>query len=122
MKIKLNENNYVIGFATAGNISDSIEYNQEVSEHFYENSRYYYLENDSLIFDENKYNEDIQAQEEQAKLSAEKSELEAWFVYYDRQCMEYERDVRLGQAFDKDLNELDQQAEIKKARLKELSL
>lgn len=119
MIIQVNENNYVVGYATAGTMQ-GVVYNGEVTEHFLENSRYYKYENEELKFDEEKYNEDIAKQEEASAKYQEISELETWFVYYDKQVSEYERDVRLGQTYDKDLEELDKQAEINKARLKEL--
>ncbi len=120
MIIQINNDNYVVGFSTA-NTMVGIEYNQEVNEHFYENARYYYLENNTLVFDENKYNEDISAQEATAKLYTEKKEIEAWFVDYDKQVIQYTRAIALGQEYDKDILELHNEAEIKAIRLKEIS-
>ncbi len=34
----------------------------------------------------------------------------AWFEQYDRQVMEYQRCIRLGQAYDRDIDKLDQEA------------
>lgn len=46
--------------------------------------------------------------------------LETWFEWYDNQICQYNRCVRLGIKFDKDIVELDNEAEIKRARIQEL--
>lgn len=47
-------------------------------------------------------------------------EVESWFTWYDMQVMQYNRCIRLGVQFDKDINELDAQANTNAARLKQL--
>lgn len=50
----------------------------------------------------------------------ELEELEKWFEEYDKQVIQYQRSLRLGIEFDKDINELDEQAVVNAARIKEL--
>lgn len=52
----------------------------------------------------------------------EMSEIEMWFARYDMLCNQYARQVRLGMETDIDIAELDAEAQIKAARLKELKL
>ena len=46
--------------------------------------------------------------------------LETWFEWYDNQICQYNRCVRLGIKFDKDIVELDNEATIKQARIREI--
>lgn len=52
--------------------------------------------------------------------SIEISQLELWFNWYDEQTIQYQRSVRLGVEFDKDMAELDKQAVDNAKRIKEL--
>lgn len=52
--------------------------------------------------------------------SMELRELEQWFNWYDEQTIQYQRSLRLGVEFDKDIVELDKQAVINAQRIKEL--
>ena len=47
-------------------------------------------------------------------------ELEDWFMYYDKQTAQYQRCLRLGLEFDKDIVELDNQAVANANRINEL--
>lgn len=47
-------------------------------------------------------------------------ELNTWFEEYDNQVKQYQRCVRLGIEFDKDINELDNQAKSKQERIREI--
>lgn len=53
-------------------------------------------------------------------LRKELAELETWFEEYDNQVKQYSRCVRLGLEFDKDINELDNQAKINAERITEI--
>lgn len=119
MTIQLNENNYVVGFSTA-NTMKGVEYNGEYSDFFLENSMYYKYENEELIFDEEKYNEEMARTEAIKAKNAEISEIKAWFVEYDMQVIQYMRSVALEEDFDKDIMELHTIAKEKAIRLKEL--
>lgn len=55
------------------------------------------------------------------KFTQEQQELLDWFEEYDKQVMQYQRCVRLGVEFDKDIVELDNQASINQARLREIN-
>lgn len=54
------------------------------------------------------------------KAQKQLSELYAWFEEYDNQVKQYQRCQRLGIEFDKDINELDNQAKIKAEIITEL--
>ena len=51
----------------------------------------------------------------------ERQELLDWFEEYDKQVMQYNRCQRLGVEFDKDISELDAQADINQQRLREIN-
>ena len=53
-------------------------------------------------------------------LQQELNELEKWFEWYDTQVLQYERSLRIGVSFDKDINLLDKEAQEKAKRIKEL--
>lgn len=54
------------------------------------------------------------------KLQIELQTLLDWFNEYDNQIMQFHRALRLGTAFDKDINVLDSQAIINQNRIKEI--
>lgn len=51
MKIRLDKNDYVIEYATVGDIKDSIEYEGEIPSDFSDEFFKYKLENDVLVKD-----------------------------------------------------------------------
>ena len=53
-------------------------------------------------------------------LQIELYELETWFTWYDNQVAQYNRCQRLGIEFDKDINELDNQAKVNQERIAEI--
>ena len=55
-------------------------------------------------------------------LQKELTELELWFNWYDNQVAQYNRCQRLGIGFDKDINELDNQAKVNQERIAELRI
>ena len=57
---------------------------------------------------------------EKELLQKELFELETWFKWYDNQVAQYNRCQRLGIEFDKDINELDNQAKINQERIAEI--
>lgn len=57
---------------------------------------------------------------EKELLQKELFELETWFKEYDNQVKQYNRCQRLKVEFDKDINELDNQAKINQERIAEL--
>lgn len=46
--------------------------------------------------------------------------LEKWFIEYDKQVMQYNRCIRMGLSYDKDISELDNQAVLNANRITEL--
>ncbi len=74
------------------------------------------IEEDTLTFDEGRQ----RARREGTSDREELAELMAWFEQYDRQVMEYQRCIRLGQAYDRDIDKLDQEAMEKQQRIRVL--
>lgn len=72
------------------------------------------IENGVFIID--KYN----ARKNKYLLQQELLEINAWFTEYDNQVKQYERCQRLGIEFDKDINELDNQAKTNQERIREI--
>ena len=62
----------------------------------------------------------MQKQNEELELQKELVELENWFKWYDNQVAQYNRCQRLGIEFDKDINELDNQAKTNQERIAQL--
>lgn len=119
MKLTLNDQGYVVGFTSyAANYDElpGVEYTGEVPEDFAVSCRFYRYENGTLILDEAKQQE--KAQKEAARI--ELAEITAWFNWYDNQCMQYSRSVRLGETFDGDIAELDEQAQAHQFKIREI--
>ena len=57
---------------------------------------------------------------EKEELNIELKTLYRWFEEYDNQVKQYERCQRLGVTFDKDIADLDNQAQTKAARITEI--
>lgn len=113
--IYLDENNYLYGYGgePTGDIYAEVEYIPEEVSNCMECYQYvdgeYILDTDRLTRLQN-------------ALAAEKElrPILAWFSWYDEQCIQYQRCQRLGDEFDKDISELDIQAEEYAARVKYL--
>ena len=116
MKIRLDENGYIISFCTIGDLPDGIPYDGEIPENFAEVSGFYRLENGVLVFDADKQQEQLQSESDQQEMA----EITEWFHWYDNQCMQYARTQRLGEPFDRDMQMLDLTAREKQLRLREL--
>lgn len=69
-----------------------------------------------FIFNKDKYNNRINA----INLKEEQEQLIDWFEEYDNQVKQYQRCVRLGIEYDKDIVELDNQAKINQERIREI--
>lgn len=117
MQIQLDENGYIRAFAESG-LADPIIYDGQMPDDFIENAGFYRLETSGLVFDsEKKAAADIRE-----GLQNELSELYEWFIWYDAQVMQYHRAARMGEDFDRDINELDTQAEINRLRIGEIKM
>lgn len=78
---------------------------------------------DTLGQEEEDHKEDIYVYipfSEEDILNFELSELIAWFDEYDNQVKQYERCIRLGVEFDKDIQKLDNEATQKQLRIREI--
>lgn len=108
MFLYFDENDYVIGYGSDyedGSIEINVipfevdmylgayKFNKVTGEFIPDNHKIEYLEN-------------------QRKLEREIGELSAWFTWYDQQCVQYQRSLRLGIEFNRDIAELDNQAKI----------
>lgn len=116
MQLKLDDNNYVLGYAEIGGIDDGVDYTGPVPDDFQINCNYYYLSDGALVLDAAK-------QSAAAEANALQSELEGlyeWFGWYDNQVQQYDRSVRMGEPFDEDIEELDAQAKQKQLRIREI--
>lgn len=54
------------------------------------------------------------------EMQRELAQLHAWFGWYDAQMMQYQRALRMGEKFDKDIADLDASAAKKQARIREI--
>lgn len=74
--------------------------------------------NEDFTFNIEKYN----ARKQSYLYEEQLNELETWFNWYDNQVAQYNRCQRLGIEFDKDINELDNQAKVNQERIAELRI
>lgn len=72
--------------------------------------------NDDLSFSTKKYND----RKNSIELRKEQGELKIWFEEYDNQIKQYQRCLRLGIEYDRDIVELDNQAKVNQERLREI--
>lgn len=112
IKYQIDENGFLTGsWATVGGFENQVELEeplQEVDLNLqYVNGKFVKGQNPKLLVKEYK---------------KELEELDQWFKWYDEQTIQYQRSVRLGVEFDKDIAELDNQAVINANRIKELRL
>lgn len=103
MKLQIDKNNRVIGWSYEGQINGAIEYTDEIPSDFDTCGTYYKWENNSMVY----HDELKQAELQQLGAEDEIRELTAWFGWYDKQVMQFNRCVRLGMEFDRDMSALD---------------
>lgn len=116
MKIKTDKQGRVLGFCTLGDMDGAVEYNGQVPGGFTETPLDYRLIDGKLVEDA-----DLKSTREAAAAAREEeAELASWFSWYDNQCMQYQRALRLGEGFDSDMAALDTKARQKQLRLREL--
>jgi DNA integrity scanning protein DisA with diadenylate cyclase activity len=73
---------------------------------------------ENFVFSVEKYN----ARKEQEFAQLKSFEINKWFNWYDNQVKQYQRCVRLGIEFDKDIVELDNQAKAYQEELRQLKV
>lgn len=110
IRYHLDENNFLTGsWATVGGFENQVELEEPLQEvdlnMRWVNGKFVKDQNPKLLVKE--YKQELE-------------ELEKWFEEYDKQVIQYQRSLRLGIEFDKDINELDEQAVVNAARIKEL--
>ena len=74
--------------------------------------------NQDMTFSFEKYN----ARKNKIELNKELNYLKDWFDEYDNQVKQYQRCLRLGIGYDKNIVELDNQAKINQERIREIRL
>lgn len=116
MQIKFDDNGYVIGYAELGGVVGGQEWTGNVPENFADSFYAWHLVGGELVLDE----ERAGLRDRQEAVMAELSDHQAWFRWYDNQCMQYQRAVRTGEAFDLDMTELDAMASARQLRIREL--
>ena len=116
MIIKFDNEGYVDGFAEIGGMGGACEWTGAIPNGFRENCRVFRLENGVLVKDTAKE----QQQQNRAAAEEELVELYEWFAWYDNQCSQYQRAVRMGEKFDWDMSVLDSIAKEKQARIREI--
>ena len=122
MKILLDENNYIISYVIIGDVQNGIEINID-EDIFYKPCQFYKYENNSIVFDDNKYQKYLDKQninKEISELQKEINEINVWFEWYDGQVKQYERCVRIGEEFDLDMSELDSKAKENQLKIRNL--
>lgn len=116
MQILTDSEGYVCAAALEGAIAGGREYCGMTPLFFEEYMDCFRLVGGTLALDAQKL---VQRQKAQAD-KKETDALYAWFAWYDRQLMQYQRAQRLGEGFGGDVALLDRQAKQKQARLREL--
>lgn len=112
MKIQIDENNYIIGYTTVGEITEGIdvEYDEAVFEYGF---AFYKYENGKIIFDEGKYNTftENKNKEKQLKLLVNQAdELNDFLNDFDKKSATYERCQKLNIPCDIDIENLTAEA------------
>ena len=115
--LQINEAGYITGWASMGRIENGVEVDAGLI-----NSLDASLIGCQKYVDGNVITDTdlITAKKTAAAASAEIAEIKDWFAWYDNQVCQYQRSLRLGTAFDKNIDELDAEAVKKQARIREL--
>lgn len=116
MLIKFDDNGAVLGFAEIGGMDGAIEWSGDVPDGFKENCKTYKLAEGALVKDEARADE----LERQKSAREELIDIYEWFSWYDNQTAQYQRAVRLGESFDRNIEELDAMAKAKQLRIRVL--
>lgn len=112
MKIQIDENGYIVGYATIGGVTDGIDvdYDETVFKYGFEFYRY---DNGEIVFDEDKYNtynENENKKEELIRLEEQVNELNSFLTDYDNKSATYERCQKLNIPCDIDIETLTAEA------------
>ncbi len=118
MKLILDVNGYVKGYALSSDTENVVEYSGEIPSDFEQNMILYKVDGEELIFDTEKYNAMIQKELAMKELQ----EIGLWFKWYDIQVAQYERSLRVSDlsVFSQDITLLDTEANEKQHRVREL--
>lgn len=121
MKLKLDTEGYVTGYTEYCldyETAPGVEYTGPVPEDFAVSCSNYRYQDGQLVADADRCARALQKE----NAAIERQEISNWFSWYDNQCMQYQRSLRLGEAFDQDIAALDQEAKQKQARARELQI
>ena len=115
--LQQNEDGYITGWASMGSIENGIEVDcalKDLLDPVLMGCQRYI--NGTIVTDI----ERKEAKEAATRADEEIREIEEWFSEYDNQICQYQRAMRLRMTFDKDIEELDCEAEKKQMRIREL--
>ena len=129
MKVLLDDEGYVQQFLMVESEDDTVEIafasevNGSVSEvptpkteAFFTNYPCYRLINGKLQYQA----ERAALLQQRAQEQEEAKNIQAWFLWYDNQCKQYHRAMRLGEPYDQSIEALDTQAKVYQLRLREI--
>jgi hypothetical protein len=117
MQLKLDKDGFVIGYAIIGGISGGVDYHGDTPPDFKENYAAYQLIDGQLIYSADKRAELDRVEAVIEELPA----LMEWFDDYDLQVNKWMRSQRIMQPRDDiNIDALDAEAEIKRARINEI--
>lgn len=115
--LQINEAGYITGWASMGRIENGIEVDASLEDSL-----------DASLMGCQKYvdgkiitdSDLITVKETKESAAIEIAEIKEWFSWYDNQVCQYQRAIRLGLEFDKNIDELDAEAVKKQERIREL--
>ena len=115
MYYTLDDDGYINSFSIGGIFEDGFEFKGELPDNFLENINAYKVEDEKLVFDEERMKE----LQENHEIEKEIIEAEQWFDEYDKKVASYNRCIRLGikTPYDIDIDSLDNEAREKHNKL-----
>lgn len=116
MKVLLDENNYIIGYAVVGDIVDSLDVDFEEKDFNMLPCFLYKYDGKEIILDEEKkkrYDEYLTLVLDLESIKEQIREIEKWMMEYEEEYAKYERCIRLGLSYDKDIDKLNEEAKEK---------
>ena len=115
--LQIDNEGYITGWASMGMIENGIEVESDLIDMLAPSLMgcQKYIDG-SIVMD----NERKEEKEADSRVDEEICEIKEWFAEYDNQIRQYQRAIRLGIVFDKDIELLDCEAEKKQIRIREL--
>lgn len=123
MKLKLDENNYIVGYANLGDLDNSVDADIDVSNLEHPIGMYQLIDNE-VVLDNEKLALHISEKENEEtvnQLQSEKETIVNWLNDYEIEYAEYLRCQRLNVTYTGNVETLNAQAVIKQKRLNEIN-